>query len=495
MGIQPWVTVEPPDYRGLRKIVLDSETVGSAWSFREMRQLLRRLGYSETIDWEDPSSIYWRGGDSKTWPDHPRRRHAIIVLMIAGMLGSVALHLFIGWPDAFDGLTFAQRIVGAMFISAGALQGAAIFAIFDYWGKRHSKLSGVVVLIGALIALGTNSLLLFMWLEEREFIAYLVVFILLGIWSLWATFLLIREKPWERVRNPNRIAVGVIATALLTAVSLAYSTMYQPTAAPVHLLLKVEFGKPQESPDPKYLHIPLRLYVKNTGGIAVYVINDDYTVAGSSVKYAADGEGLKRWKTATEENPGYVAEAERYIRNNEETVVNSGHFYGPGGWFEVGEEYADETVVRLPKDSKFDTLEARLTIVIMRKDRGKINEEFSTPRLSWKEYEGSYYCPRDECREYGEYVAYRGRVRHNNNMINVTRKPRYVTAFWNPELGNNDFISSFNPKRKTQAVFDEALAEKGAEEEMERESARYGVGVVFTYSEIPIKAFLDRSGA
>ncbi|WP_369273695.1 hypothetical protein AB5J55_30515 [Streptomyces sp. R11] len=494
MGIQPWVTVEPPDYRGLRKIIVDSETVGSAWSLREMRKILSRLGYSETIDLEDSSSIHWHGGDSKTWPDHPRRRHVIIVLMIAGMLGSVILHLFIGWPDAFEGLTFAQRIVGALFILAGAVQGAAIFAIFDYWGRRQSKLSGVVVLIGALIALGTNSLLLFMWLEEREFIAYLLVFISLWVWSLWALCLLIREKPWEGVRHPNRIAVGVVATAILTAVSLAYSTMYQPTAAPVHLLLKAEFGKPQESPDPKYVHIPLRLHVKNSGGIAVYVINDDYTVAGSSVRYADSGEGLKRWKNETEESPGYVAEAERYIRNNEETIVSSGHFYGPGGWFEVGEEYTEETVIRIPKDSAFDTLEARLTIVIMRKDRGKINEEFSIPRMSWKKYEGSYYCPPVECREYGEYVAYRGRVRHNNNLINVTRRPRYVTAFWNPEFGNNDFISSFNPKKKTQVVFDKALTEKGAEEEMERESARYGAGVVFTYSEIPIKALLSRSG-
>lgn len=493
MSIHPWVTVEPPDYRGLRKIIVDGETVGSAWSFRDIRKILSGLGYSETINLEDSSAIYWRGGDSKTWPDRPWRRRIIVGLMITGMLGSVILHLFIGWPDAFDGLTFAQRIVGAMFILAGALQGAAMFAIFDYWGRRQSKLSGVVVLVGVLIALGTNSLLLFMWMEESEFVVYLLIFISLWIWSQWALFLLIREKPWVEVQHPNRIAVGVVFTALLTAVSLAYSTMYQPTAAPVHLLLKAEFGKPQESPDPNYVHIPLRLYVKNDGGIAVYVINDDYTVAGSSVRYADSGDGLERWKTETEEIPGYVAEGERYIRNNEETVVSSGHFYGPGGWFEVGEEYTDETVVRLPKDSDFDTLEARLTIVIMRKDRGKIDEEFSNPRLSWKEHEGAYYCPPVECGEYGEYVAYRGRVRHNNNMINVTRKPRYVTAFWNPESGNNDFISSFNPKRKTQVEFDKAFAEKGAAEEMERESNRYGAGVVFTYSEIPIKALLSRS--
>jgi hypothetical protein len=86
-----------------------------------------------------------------------------------------------------------------------------------------------------LIALATDSLLLFMWLEEMEFTPYVLVFMPLWCWSVWALCLLVRNRSWKEIPQPKRFAAGVVATALLTGTSLAYSTMYQPAAAPMHL--------------------------------------------------------------------------------------------------------------------------------------------------------------------------------------------------------------------------------------------------------------------
>jgi hypothetical protein len=486
MSIQPWVTVEPPDSRGLRKISIEGKTVGSAWSFHELRNTLIRLGYPETIDMENPASIYWRGGDSNTWPDRPWRRHAINVLMIGGLLGSAIVHLVIGWPDALRALTFAQRIVGSLFILLGALQGVAALAAFDYWGRRQFRPSGAIVSVGALITVATVSLLLFMWLEEKEYTPYLLAFIPLWLWSLWALHLLIPEKPWKDMPYPRKFAAGVAATALLTAVSLAYSIMYQPTSAPIHFILKAEFGTPRVHRDRQSIHIPIKLYVKNDGGIPVYIINDNYTVYGETDRYSEQGEKGVWWRIDTEFF-GVVKEYEMHTPQQRRIAISSGHFHRPGSWLESGEEYAKETVIRLPKNAAYDTIDVELRFDFMRKDRGKIGADFSIPRYSWSEDAGRYYCPPKEC---AEYVTYHGRVHHNNNLVNVTRRPRYVAAFWSPDATPTVFISSFNFKKKDEFSNE---YEKLDEAEIKRERERYGHGLAFTNAEIPFAELLSRS--
>ncbi|MFC7016007.1 DUF308 domain-containing protein [Streptomyces viridiviolaceus] len=477
MSIHPWVTVEPPDSRGLRNISIGGKTVGSAWSFRELRKILDRLGYPEDMDMEDPASVHWRGGDSETWPDRPWRRRAIIALMVAGLLVSAVLHLLIGWPDVLGALTFAQRIVGALFILLGALQGVAAVAALDYWGRRQFSLSGSIILIGALIALATDSLLVFLWLQEKEYTHYLLAFVPLWFWSVWALYLIVREKPWNEIPHPSRFAAGAAAPALLTAVGLVYSTMYQPTSAPIHFALRAEFGEPQKDSGLPFVYIPLKLYAKNDGGIPVYIINDNYTVHGTTVKYSEKGDWLEQWKTDTEE-------AEVYAREDRKDVISSGHFYGPGSWLESGEEYSKETVVRLPKNSEYDSIDVELQFDFMRKDRGKIDtSKFAVPRRSWSKNEEGYYCPPEAC---GAYLVYSGRVRHNNNLVNVTRGRRYVTAFWAPDVAPTVFISSFDFKRKEEG-------ERIDEAEMEREKVRYGHQLAFFKTEIPLAGLLSRS--
>jgi hypothetical protein len=435
------------------------------------------------MDLGDPASICWRGGDSGTWPDRAWRRRAITVLMMAGLLASTALSAVVGWPDATGALTFAQRMTGVLFVLSGLVQGVAALAVLDYWGRRQARPSGAVVLLGVLIALATTSLLLFMWLEEMEYTPYLLVFAPLWCWSVWALCLLVREKSWKGVPHPKKFAAGVVVTALLTAVSLAYSTMYQPSAAPMHFALKAEFGKSQADHKFPFVHVPLTLYMKNTGGIPVYIINDAYTVRGRIAEYSRQGADLMtQWRESVGRRGEPTGEAERYVGELTYTTISSGQFYDPGNWLDVGQEYALKRVVQIPKSNGYDTVSVELKISYMRKDRGKLDvEEFGFPHPSWDRRDRRYYCSPVVC---GGQLFYHGSLRHNNNLVNVTRKPRYVTAVWSP---NGRFISSISS-------FHFEVGRVGYQREEKRELERYGAARARAGAEVPIAELLRAAG-
>lgn len=482
MSVRPWVVVEAPDGRGLRRVSLGGEVVGSAWSSGELRKLLGRLGCPPDLDLEDASYVSWRGGGSGTWPDCAWRRRAVAVVMVAGLLASMVLNAVIGWPDASGALTFAQRISGVLFVLAGAVLGAAAVAAVDYVGKRHFKVSGAVVLLGVLIALATDGVLLFMWFEEMEFTPYALVFMPLLCWSLWALFLLVRDRSWEGVPQPRSFAVGVVVTALLTGVSLAYSTMYQPTAAPMHFALKAEFGKARaDRTVSSYVQVPLTLYVKNTGGIPVYIVNDMYKVRARGAgyeKYSDERVLEQEWRQSAGKRG---EEADLHVGRIGYTTLSSGHFYGPGNRIESGQEYTVRRVFQLPKNATYDTVRVDLKIFYMRKDRGKLDvEEFGTPHYSWKKGAGRYYCPLS--RGCGATVIYHGLVRHNNNLVNLTRGPRYVTAIWSPLRDPVASISSFHFQ-----------GESNFRREEKRELDRYGAAQVSLTSEVSLAELLGAS--
>lgn len=486
MSIRPWVIVEPPDSRGLRAITIHGEKAGSAWSLRELRRVLRRLGYPDDMDLDDPTCVLWRGGDGNTWPGKGRRRYVVMALMALGLLASLGLHVYIGWPDALGALTFAQRVIGVLFLIAAAAEGIAALAVIDYWGRRQTRLSGALVLIGVLIALATTSLLLFLWLEEQEFIRALPFFIALWLWSIWSTSVLIHQKVWRGIPYPKRFAAGVTVTALLSAVSLGYSTLYAPTAVPMHFVLRADFGKPQTSVELPYLHVPLMLYAKNDGKVPVYIVVDDYTIYGYSSKFARTGQGINEWKHEGD----YLApaEAESYESERGIGVVGSGQFQGPGTVLDAGEEFRMEKVITLPKDTEFQTLDAKLQFAVLRQDRGRVNDYAFFARPSWQKDEGRYYCPPDDC---GEHLFYHSRVSYNNNLINITRQPRYVLAHWSPEVEAEVFVSSYNFKKRGTSIYD--AYRQLDPKDLETERKRYGLWLVSVNSEVSVPGLLKQA--
>ncbi|MGX1507192.1 UNVERIFIED_CONTAM: hypothetical protein RKD43_005817 [Streptomyces graminofaciens] len=483
---KPKVVVRPPDSRGLREVTMGGETVGSAWSLRELRKVLRRLGHPEDVDVEDRSLIMWLGGDSGTWPARTGRRRWTVALMTTGLLGSMALLVAVGMPDAIGALTFAGRVTGFLFAFAGVVQGVAAVAALDYWGKRKLKFSGAVILLGAFIALVTNGLLLFMWLQEREYTPYVLTYLPLWCWSVWALQLLIREKAWKGVPYPKQFAAGVTATTLLATFNLAYSALYQPTSAPVLFDLSVKFGTPHMDADRPLIHLPVTFRAQNSGKVPAYITSDGYGIYGVSAEYASDGSGLLEWRRRIDAKSD-GSSVGRYIKDPIRETISAAPFYGPGKWLEPGERYTQERVIQVPTSAKYDVIEAYLTMTLMRKDRGRIDEEFSTPHHSWRPKEKQFFCSPLEC---DDHIIHRGRVRHNNNMINVTRQPRYVLSYygWNGAGGEfRSYILSHKPREVLRF-------KKEAAEEDETERKRYGVALAETMTAIPFSQLLNAGG-
>jgi hypothetical protein len=480
MENEPDVVVEPPDGRGLRKVNAGGETVGSAWSLRELRRILRRLGYPKDMDVEDGTSICWRGGGSRTWPDRPSIRRITITLMMAGLVGSMLWLVVLGMPDALGGLTFAGRVTGFLFVIAGMVQGAAALAVLDFWGKRHVRFSGATVLLGSLIALAASSLLLFLWLQETEYTRYLLVYFPLWCWSLWALWMLVRAQTWRGIPHPKSFAAGVTATAVIAGANLAYSSMYQPASHPLLVSLEAKFGKPTVDPRSSFIELPLTLRARNIGKVPAYIISDDYSIYGHVTKLSSESDGLKDVKAAMEAE----SDAARYASAHQTETVSAGQFFSPGNWLEPGATYTAERLIHIPATANFNALEAYFSLGVMRRDRGRINEYvFSTPHLSWKKEEGRYYCSPREC---GESLIYHGRVRHNNNIINVTRRPRYVTTWRSVTAEDSQVFSSissftFKPKQYID------------QKENERELERYGFTYEYAEAMIPFAALTEKS--
>ncbi|SEC88074.1 hypothetical protein SAMN05216532_2681 [Streptomyces sp. 2231.1] len=127
-----------------------------------------------------------------------------------------------------------------------------------------------------------------------------------------------------------------------------------------------------------------------------------------------------------------------------------------------------------PRDTRYDLLRVDLQITYVRKDRGRVDREFGRPHKSWDKQEG-YYCHPAEC---GEKLIWFGRLRHDNNLVNVTRKPRFMTALWWPTATPLYFVSTSCDFRAGEAA---------------KETRRYGISTVATFSEVSVAELLRAS--
>jgi hypothetical protein len=187
----------------------------------------------------------------------------------------------------------------------------------------------------------------------------------------------------------------------------------------------------------------------------------------------------ERWKESFVERGERGEDAERHVDQLEYKKLSSGRFYRPGKALDSGQEDTLEHVFQIPRSVPYDLLHVDLQITYMRRDRGRIDvEDFRKPHASW--IKGSpYYCHPALC---GERLKYHGRVHHNNNLVNVTHRPRYLTAEWSPTEGPLYSISSFYDFKSGRGSGD--LAEERSEEDS------FGVSTVDASSEVSVAELL-----
>lgn len=436
--------IDPPDSRGLREVRVNGVTVGRAWSLRELYRLLNRSGFPKETELAVNPAVVWHGGGPDIWPDRPLPRRATLVLLVAGLLGSAVLLVDIGLPDIFGALTFAGRVMGWMFIVGGFLQAGAAAAAFDQWSKRVFKYSGAVALAGVILALVVCSLLLTLWLQEKEYFSYFLSYLSLWVWSLWAVWRVCREKPWRGIPHPRTFALGVTASGLLAAMNLAYSGLYQPTTALERHNYQVAFGIPYADPkaDKPIMHVPVTVTLENTGTVPFWVLASAVTVEGTSSKSRPNEKSIRDWRTGLFENQLYAAPPTS-------NLVYWGLLMPPGNWLYPGNRIVVQRVIQLPRNAPFDSLELSSHMLAMRKDRGSIGSDFHTMHWSWEPDKVTKRVHCVYCRDIGINL---GRLRYNSNLLNVTRKPRHVLSihYVNSDVAEDFrvFVSPMDKARK-----------------------------------------------
>ncbi|MFD5892240.1 hypothetical protein ACFWHQ_40730 [Streptomyces sp. NPDC060334] len=444
----------------------------------------------------DRTSIRWLGGGSDSWPDHAGRRHAVMALMVGGLLGSMVLLITIGIPDALGALNFASRLSGFMFVVAGLVQCVAALTALDYWGKRELRYSGAVVLVGVFIAFAIYAILLIVWLDETEFTPYTLGFIPLWCWSLWAIWLLARERVWQGIPHPKGFAIGVTITTLLAATNLAHSAVYKPTSNAMVIHLNVSFGTPTLDHKRSIVHLPVTLHAKNPGSVGAYITSDRYVVQGRSARYSETSKTLIDWKKAITTN-----DVARFVGPPELTTISTGPFSGAGTWLEPSEEFRSMKVVQIPANAQYDSIEGHIYMNVMRRDRAKADEnEFVKVHYSWDPKPGDKFCPAKGCSS--EYAAHHAQLRHTSNIINVTHKPRYILARWWANKTSSSFdtyVTTYDFRRELDinkfGSEGEVGLRKGGEAERlelkEKEQDRYGMMSVSTIAAVPFAGMLE----
>ncbi|MGW0845914.1 hypothetical protein ACWD26_38420 [Streptomyces sp. NPDC002787] len=482
MNIQSFIVVHPPDDRGLREITVRNKSVGRAWSLRDLRKILRRAGFPHNVDLEDQARIRWIGGNSQLWPHLRWQRRAIGTAMVIGLAATGGILGKIGTIDAFRALTYGGRVAGVSFIAGALVEILAALAVFDYWRRRQIRYSGAAILVGVIIAVFANLLLLFVHIYGGEYTHYLWLWPTLLAWSLWALWILHRQSVWKVIPHPRSIGAGVAASAVLATANFTYSQVYLPYASKGAFPLSIVFGKPTLDQEANVLHLPARIRYKNAGKVRLYVLGGMWRIYGLATDFSESAREMKDWKRDV--NPPYELDFRRNSTEADWDLVDSGGFSAPGDWLEPGDDFKHERLVEIPVNSKFDIIHADLELVVVRGDRGTLDRSFaSSSKVSWdlETFKHQEDAPQWVAEPGDEYIRYQSPIFHSNEILNVTRKPRYVTV-WRviPDFSDDNPPEKDDTDPYQQAVISLAGKEgEYKEDEQQRTWERFGMSFVY----------------
>lgn len=445
MSDEPIVVVHTPDHRGLREVWIRGELADKVWSAGELRDLLDRSRLAH-LDLADREAVEWRGAGDDIWPDHKAKRFRDGALLAFGLLGCMVLLISIGQVDAFRSPYIVNRMSGFLLMAGGAVQGIAVIAAMDFVGKRSWSYSGALVLAGVLISLLSDGLLLALWATKKEFRTPLLpVFVAVLVWTLWVAWFILRQRAWRGTPHPRSIAVGFMITSALTAANLVKTSWYEPSVAPVFVAASAKFGK--ATIEGAHVHVPVVFKVKNTGKVPAYIPISIYWVIGRQITHTPADTAEKTWKQEMESGQDF----DLYAEPPKSTMISAGELLRAGGYVDPGSEFEVRKIVTFPSNAPFTALETRTEIRTLRKDKATLPSGVEVDGYSWKPGEGA---PRS-CEEppdcYG-FVYYTGHIENSNNLINVTRMPRYLQARWimHPNAQNAEIGAGVRPSHPAQ---------------------------------------------
>ncbi|MFJ9933525.1 hypothetical protein ACIRSJ_10390 [Streptomyces virginiae] len=445
MENKPAVVVGPPDDIGLRKVVVDGKPVGKVWSEHELQNALKRAGVAPEYD------IEWRGGDGTSWPARSWGRRITGAVMAVGFLATAAMCAWIGVKDSFDALTFAGRVTGFFFLFMTVVELIAFAAVFDYWRKRRTRHSGPALLFGALVQLFVGSVLLLMYLANRErptdlqCLALFVGLVLSASWSLWV---LCRRRVWSVLHNPGRIAIGTIISTVLVVTNLAYTQVYLPSVSRPLLQGAAEIGMPSLNRDGTKMYVRVRLHLKNSGQVPVHILGSIYWI---HAKLASDPKD--KYKLI---KPGELVQP-------------------PGRELNPEEEISEDVVVEIKNPARLDyeAVTAQVSAYAFRQDRMTMTTDFGRSG-TWRgklKREGKDDDPPGPLPANKDYVRYQSDISQSSELLNLTRGRERVTVWWLYRTRPVVYVNVTSPGEKTPFNIADPTGQR-------RDVDRYGLAFV-----------------
>ncbi|MFI6039111.1 hypothetical protein ACIBBD_34230 [Streptomyces sp. NPDC051315] len=358
-------------------------------------------------------------------PASPRGSLAVLAGILLVLLVSAFLAGRFGIENVSWALTYTGRITGAVLVLvAGAtLLGAA--AVMDHWYRNTFPYSGLVALIGTVAALVTNVMLLLETLKGDS-TAYRVLWGLLTAGCLWAVFALWRTS--IAIPAPKRVAAAVVVSSFLALANFGYQTLYKPYQREAKPVIRMTVGEPMPSQDRKAFSVPVDIKLENQSDLGFYVLGAEFHAMGERVLLSATDRLRTQWR-ADVAQWGKSLETHPLSRreiHQPGQLVAAQPWMPPGHWIEPSDEFVTRTVVQLPIDTPYDQLAFYATASFARKDRLGM-ERISQEGISWS---GGKVPRWMKDQKDLDSVIYRGRVRENNAIDELTRDPRFVTVYW-----------------------------------------------------------------
>ncbi len=397
------VTVGAPDDLGLRKVLIDGRLVGRAWSEEEFKRLLSREGVP------DGHPVRFLGEDGTYWPDQAWSRRTLGICVVFGLLVTACLLFRIGIADSGDALTYGGRIAGFTILVVASVEVIAAAAAVDFWEMRRWSYSGVVVLVGVLIALVCSISVVLLQIGER-FTDYTVIAIGLLIWSSVVLVELAKCRAWKGLTIPRKIAIGVIVSTLLAVANMAYAQIYVPYVTTPLIQSGAEFRESNQVRAGTSMYVTAHLYVKNAGQVPVYVLGSIYWIHGGPAS-----------------GPPEVKPTDYELIYHGEFVTPVGHVLNPG------EEVAQDVVVEIknPDNRGYEAIRAQTEVYVIRKDRMTMASDFKHSNLEkW-----SFGVKCEEGDPPGAKSRYRTNISNSSEMLNVTRGQQRITV-WRVDSGD-----------------------------------------------------------
>ncbi|WP_123980689.1 hypothetical protein [Streptomyces sp. Ag109_O5-1] len=375
--------------------------------------------------------------------------------MVIGSLTSASVLFKIGVTDALGALTYTGRIEGSLFLIAAILETVTAIAVFDHWGKRRLTYSGAIILVGVTISLLVSLLLLSVQIYGGEYTHYLWLWLALLIWSAWALRRLEPHHILKEITHPKSLAVGAVVSAFFVASNFAYTQVYIPYASPVQARVIAKLGTPSMNQKRTILYLPVELHYQNSGKVGFTLLGSQYSVYGRTAKFVERPNRLTEWKDDMEKEP--MSDLYRHTEVQGRNLISAGEFFRAGNSLDPDQEFVEKKIVEFPAGAEYDSIEVVASATAIRTDRGDLDDvDYSIPYYSWDTASAGrkhlYDAPGWVAQPGDEYIAHHAQIHYGSEILNMTRKPRYVT-YWrvirkefsgaNPE-NENDFTEPYN---------------------------------------------------